>query len=78
MNISNGKFGDLDPEMVKITPIDTPQIDFDKLVAHVKQARTKPAVYDSTWLVLECLVNEVARLREEVKELTSAKQEAKS
>lgn len=78
MNVSNGKFGDLDPEMVTIAPAVTPQIDFDKLAAQVKQARAKPVVYDSNWLVLECLVNEVARLREEVKGLTSAKQEAKS
>ena len=78
MNVSTGKFGDADPEMAKIAPTVTPQLDFEKLAAQVKQARSKPVVYDSTWLVLECLVNDVGRLREEVRSLTSAKQEVKS
>ncbi len=78
MNVSTGKFGDADPEIAKITATVTPQLEFDKLAMQVKQARSRPVVYDSNWLVLECLVNEVAKLREEVRSLTAAKQEVKN
>lgn len=77
MNVSNGKFGDADPELAHIVPSTTPPLEFEKLAAQVKQARSKPVVYDSTWLVLECLVNEVARLRAENANLLAAKQEMK-
>jgi len=73
MNISNGKFGDVDPEMVNSSPATTAILDFDKLVAQVKQARSKPIAYDPTWTVLECLVNEVDRLRKELTNLQNAK-----
>jgi hypothetical protein len=79
MNVSTGKFGDADPEMsARIAPNATPPIEFEKLAAQVKQARSKPVVYDSTWLVLECLVNEVARLKTENEYMKAAKQEQKN
>ena len=69
MTESFGKFGDADPEVSTRSAANntvTPPVDFNTLHNMVMKARASGPIYNSTWLVLEALIIEGARLRVEV------------